>query len=170
MATEQPGPSNFLGFESELLFSPTLMQKQCNVICPGELECFILEGCIGKTWHSRGGRAVFIFVMNFLWENCGIWRVLEMESIHEVENKIKVAVYLTKARQVRHLVTIFNRHWKKCERVKLSSDKCAKLFIYKEHKSGTSALRRHTYFLSSMCLFNISYCALAYLLKLFVNS
>ncbi len=35
----------------------------------------------------------------------------------------------------------------------VSCDKCAKVFVYNEHKSDTSALRRHTYFLSSMCLF-----------------
>ncbi len=31
--------------------------------------------------------------------NSGIWRVIEMKSTHDVERKIKVAVYLTKAKQ-----------------------------------------------------------------------
>ncbi len=31
--------------------------------------------------------------------NSGIWHVIEMESTHEVEKKIKAALYLTKAKQ-----------------------------------------------------------------------
>ncbi len=31
--------------------------------------------------------------------NVGIWRVIEMESMHKVDKKIKAAVYLTKVKQ-----------------------------------------------------------------------
>ncbi len=41
--------------------------------------------------------------------NGGIWRVIEMESMHEVEKEIKVAVYLTKAKQGKS-ETILNCH------------------------------------------------------------
>ncbi len=79
-----------------------------------------------------------------------------MESTHEVEKEIKASVYLTKAKQGKSDI------WKQFSIVTekkgelnllVSCDKCAKVFVYNEHKSGTSALRRHTYFLSSMCLF-----------------
>ncbi len=74
-----------------------------------------------------------------------------MESTHEVEKEIKAAVYLTKAKQGKASQTSGNNSH--VLNLLVSCDKCAKVFVYNEHKSGTSALRRHTYFLSSMCLF-----------------
>ncbi len=63
-----------------------------------------------------------------------------MESTHEVEKKIKAAVYLTKAKQDKSDIwkqfsIVTEKKW---ERVKLlvSCDKCAKVFVYNEHKSG----------------------------------
>ncbi len=105
--------------------------------------------CCGREWAVRKfcGRPM---------GNGGIWRVIETESTHEVEKEIKAAVYFTKAKQGKSDI------WKQFSIVTeikgelnllVSCDKCAKVFVYNEHKSGTSDLRRHTYFLSSMCLF-----------------
>ncbi len=76
--------------------------------------------------------------------------------MHEFEKKIKAAVYLTKAKQGKSDIwkqfsTVTEKNGKELNYV--SCDKCAKVFVYNEHNSGTSALRRHTYFLSSTCLF-----------------
>ncbi len=73
-----------------------------------------------------------------------------MESTHEVEKKIKAAVYLTKAKQGKSDIwkqfsIVTEKNGKELNLV--SCDKCAKVFVYNEHKSGTSVLRRHTYFL-----------------------
>ncbi len=127
-------------------------------------------GSRGTQRKSRGSRQFYLCcgrewaVRKFHWRpagNGGIWRVIEMASTHEVEKKIKAAVYLTKAKHFLQSQTSGNNSQlllKKWERVKLSKLRylnVQKCLFYNGHKSGTSALRRHTYFLSSMCyLFN----------------
>ncbi len=109
-----------------------------------------LAGAGGFTFAAGGsGRSE-----NFAGDG-GIWRVIEIEST-QVEKEIKAAVYLTKAKQGKS--DIWKQFWIVTEKkgelnLLVSCNKCAKVFVYNEHKSGTSALRRHTYFLSSMCLF-----------------
>ncbi len=77
--------------------------------------------------------------------------MIEMESTHEVEKEIKAAVYLTKAKQGKSDI------WKQFSIVTekkgelnllVSCDKCANVFVYKEHKSGTSALCLFIYLIS----------------------
>ncbi len=68
---------------------------------------------------------------------------------HEVEKKIQVTVYLTKAKQGKsdiwkRLSIATEKNGKELNLVSLVSHKCAKVFHYNWHKSGTSALRRHT--------------------------
>ncbi len=62
-----------------------------------------------------------------------------MESTHKVEQEIKAAVYLTKAKQGKSDI------WKQFSIVTekkgelnslVSCDKCAKVFVYNEHKSA----------------------------------
>ncbi len=72
--------------------------------------CYQVEGCIGFGLPRDPTQILReVAVLPLLWAvrkcygrpagNGVIWHVIEIESTHEVEKKIKVAVYLTNAKQ-----------------------------------------------------------------------
>ncbi|GAA6110465.1 zinc finger protein 618-like [Tachysurus ichikawai] len=93
-----------------------------------------------------GGQKILREIRGTRWDlACSL--IIRMESTHDVEKKIKAAVYLTTPKQGKSDIwtqfsIVTEKNGKELNFV--SCNKCAKVFIYNGHKSGTYGLRRHT--------------------------